>query len=683
MTPRFLLSLMLLVPALHAAGVKVQFDPSKPEIGPFPTDFLTAPATNTRTAKRVRLPQPADCSARPNDCQEAWLLNDFDGFNPQARVRVKFSGPINPETLKEGVLLVARENLTQDEPGVHKDGDVIRLNQIVYDSTTNTAYGKPDTAMDQHRRYLLVVTEAVKDLAGDPVESDDAFAACAGSLEGYCGSLVSAIFGITVNGRIAAASVFSTMSATAWLEKARDQLTNVTTAVTPNSGRSLFNISEFNSLTFRQQVRTSPSTFEDLSVPTLLLLGVRAAYFGSYSSPNYLSSGRTIEAAPSAGDLPPAPNTAQVDFHSFLPSGTKPASGYPVVIYGHGLGDSRFGAPTLLGPVFAGDGMATIAISAVGHGYGPGSALVLGGANPVTIPAPGRGVDLNNDGRIESNEGCAALASSPFGLRDCLRQTAVDILQLVRVIRAGLDVDGDGVADFDPERIYYAGQSLGSLYGTMLLAVEPNLKAAVLNSGGGSVIELSRWSLTLADRTAQNLRLRLPSLPAAEEYVLRNQPVKVVSNPAAIESQNALEMLEWIQAEGDPASFAVHLKPTPLPGVAEKRILWQFAWGDRTVPNPSQSALIRYANMKDSTWVYRNDKARAAAPTLPLDPHTYLTDFTGISLVIARATQSQMSGFLSTDGVSVRNPNNGLTALLRDIFEQPETLPEELNYLEK
>ena len=50
--------------------------------------------------------------------------------------------------------------------------------------------------------------------------------------------------------------------------------------------------------------------------------------------------------------------------------------------------------------------------------------------------------------------------------RDGLRQTVVDLMQLVREIQVGVDVDGDGTADLDASRIYYFGQSFGGIYGT-------------------------------------------------------------------------------------------------------------------------------------------------------------------------------------------------------------------------
>src|SRR5262245_9721565 len=106
MLQKALFSLITLAFPLLGASVKVLFDPAKPETGPFPTDFLTAPSTTTKTTRRVRMPAPPDCAATPNACQDAWLASDFDGFNVQSRVRVRFSARINPDTIQSGIYLV-------------------------------------------------------------------------------------------------------------------------------------------------------------------------------------------------------------------------------------------------------------------------------------------------------------------------------------------------------------------------------------------------------------------------------------------------------------------------------------------------------------------------------------------------------------------------------------------------
>ena len=53
-----------------------------------------------------------------------------------------------------------------------------------------------------------------------------------------------------------------------------------------------------------------------------------------------------------------------------------------------------------------------------------------------------------------------------------------------------MDFDGDGVADLDPARIFYLGQSRGGQYGTTFRAVEPRVRVGVLNGTGGSNAEI-------------------------------------------------------------------------------------------------------------------------------------------------------------------------------------------------
>src|SRR5262249_59112091 len=112
-------------------------------------------------------------------------------------------------------------------------------------------------------------------------------------------------------------------------------------------------------------------------------------------------------------------------------------------------------------------GIATIAINVVGHGFGPLSTLTVKptvGA-PVTFLEGGRGVDQDGDGIIGNNEGIsAAPPRSIIQDRDGQRQTVADLMQLVRVIEVGMDVSGDGGTALGPSRIYYFWQSLRRFY---------------------------------------------------------------------------------------------------------------------------------------------------------------------------------------------------------------------------
>src|SRR5207237_1491580 len=106
----------------------------------------------------------------------------------------------------------------------------------------------------------------------------------------------------------------------------------------------------------------------------------------------------------------------------------------------------------------------------------------------------------------------AAPPNGIVGNRDGLRQTVADLMQLVRVIQAGMDVDGDGVNDLNGGRIYYFGQSFGGIYGTKFIAVEPAVRAGVRNVPGGAIIEIARLSRAFRGLVGFALVTRVSSL---------------------------------------------------------------------------------------------------------------------------------------------------------------------------
>ncbi len=694
LAPSAFLCLLLTAPSVcPAAGLR--FEPLNPEVGPFPTDALTVPDASQKTGRRVNLPLP-DCAAPGTRCVELAAVNQLDGFNLRPRLRLRFTAPINPDSLRDGVYFIALDNLTNEEYGLQREGQPVPINEVIWDPATNTGYAKADFILDQHRRYLLVVSDAVRDSTGQPVTADAAFSACiSGAVSGdYCAALARAVTTAAASfapRRIIGASVFTTMSATAWLEKARAQLVEAPLSVHPAAATSVFRAAGLATLAWNRQVGVNPPRFNELRFPMEpgLIAGVGRIAFGAFSSPRWLDDRQSIPATPTGAAVPLPAAASEIQFTAYLPDADKPANGYPVVIFGHGLGDSRFGGPTGVAGQLAQAGLATLAISAFGHGYGPESTLTLidRTGNAVTVPGGGRGVDTNGDGRIDAFEGCVSTTTGA-ALRDCLRQTALDLAQLVRAIRAGIDLDGDGVVDLDASRIYYAGQSLGSLYGVVFNAIEPATGAAVLNVGGGSVVEIARWS-----QSFQSLAAAVLGTALNDNYVLPYQPAKVNNVAGAIDLQNLLELYEWMGMPGDPLAYAPHLRASTLPGVPVKPVMWQIARADRTVPNTASYSLIRAANMRESTWLYRHDLARPVAPDLPVNPHTYLLLFANLdqdsvslgglrATAISFVTQQQMAGFLSTAGAEMPDPNGLAIRLLfgRSLFEIPASLPVDPGY---
>ncbi len=587
-----LLSLFLALSVQAAPAVRVLFGPASPGVGPFPADALTVADLAQKTGLRMNMPQP-DCLAEPSTCEEIGRVNQLDGFGIEPRLRVRFSGPINPDTLRDGIFLVWLEDLANEEAGPPPSGQVTPIISVSYDPATNTAFAEPERVLSQHSRYALVVTNAVRDTEGDPVVPDPAFLACIGRRpDNYCSLLADAIPRVSMYSRpprlVAGGSVFTTMTVTGWLEKARAAIQGSPINFQRAQPRSIFNIADLSALALRAHTGVNPPVFTTVLLTIITqLAGMDRIAFGSFWSPNFLDENQVIANVPT-GDAVALPSTSrEIFFHVYLPAIPPPQAGYPAVIVGHGVNGERFSTTARVASEMAAKGIAVIGVNAVGHGYGPQTKLALTetSSNKVEIAAGGLAVDMDGNGKYSSQEGCVLLNSpNAIGYRDCSRQTVLDIMQLIRAIQAGIDLDGDGVVDLDRERIYYAGISQGAVFGPILTAVEPGIQAAAFTSGAGSVVDTFRWK---KEGTATYLlKTRQPPLfnkgPQDYDYdwPLRDEPVRIISIPGAIALQEYLERLEWFTITGDPLGYAPHLRTSPLPGVPVKRALFQFVIGD-------------------------------------------------------------------------------------------------------
>jgi hypothetical protein len=339
-------------------------------------------------------------------------------------------------------------------------------------------------------------------------------------------------------------------------------------------------------------------------------------------------------------------------------------------------------------------------INAAGHGFGPLGTLTVNQAagEPVTFLAGGRGIDQNGDDVFADNEGfTSARPRSVVFFADGIRQTVADLMQLVRVIEVGVDVDGDGSPDLDPARTYYHGLSLGGNYGTVLLAVDPSVQAGVLNVPGAPIIENRRLSPGNRPFLGRLLDTRIPSLinppgltsiggipvggPHFDENLpLRNQPPVVNTVAGATAIQEVLDRIVWASQSGSPVAFAPHLRWAPLPGMPAHAVIYQFAKGDQNAPNPNTTAILRAGALAEQTSYYRNDLAFAEDPAVPKDPHGYIANITSANplvAAIARGAQDQIAAFFASDGKEVIHPEP------KRFFEVPlqGPLPEDLNFI--
>ena len=252
-------------------------------------------------------------------------------------------------------------------------------------------------------------------------------------------------------------------------------------------------------------------------------------------------------------------------------------------------------------------------------------------------------------------------------------------MQLVREVEVGIDVDGDGVPDLNAQRIYYSGQSFGGIYGTILLGVEPNIKAGVPNVAGGSIVEVARLGgfrplvgIGLATRIPSLINVSDPSGIAFNENIpLRNLPPVINNVAGALEIARDLDRLEWVQQAGNPVAYAPFIRKQPLAGNAAKPVIFQFAKGDKTVPNPTTTAILRAGDLADRATLFRNDLAFLNNAAVPKNPHTFLSNI-GVAAAAnyAVGAQQQIAVFFATHGGVTIDPDGP-----GPFFEVPVVLP--------
>jgi hypothetical protein len=693
----------------QANGVHALFDLDQRETGPFPTNIFTVADPEHKTGRRVNLPYP-DCAVRVSDCEDVDVINTLDGFGLQPRVSIPFDGPIDPDSVSSDSVFLLDLNA----------GSKIGVNQVVWDPATLTLHVESDALLDQHARYGVIVTNRVVDAAGAPVQTTHDFRTYPSNestphwYKKDLDDAIRAAFDVGVQRHeIVAASVFTTMSITPVMERLRDEVKAGTPApanflLGPAGERTAFSLAALSSIQSRPQTGVNPVALADpmaLDLATLKVVpgSIQTIAYGSFESPQYLTRPDAI--LPSVGTLaetPPLQGYETVYLTVLLPSGMRPAGGWPVAIVAAPAGTSRNVGTHLLAAFNAAQGIATIGITSPGSGFGPESTLTvnLTAGGSLTFREGGRSYDQDSNNAIGAAEG--STAARPFtwtvGDRDTSRQAAVDLLQLVRIIQLGVDVDGDGSMDLDPNRIYFTGISGGSGYGTIFLALEPDVHVALLRPAGMSP-EHGRWApARRANFLGTQLAARIPSLinppgltaidgvavgaPRFDENKpLRDRPSVTNTVDGALAIQEAFELHEWGQQAGQsPIPWAQYLRKAPLTGVEPKAVLLQFATADQQAVNPGNLAFMRAGDLFSAATLYRHDLAFAIDPTIPKNPHMapYLvTSPNALFRSVARGLQTQMATFFASHGTIVVTPSPA------GLFEVPVQGPlvEDLNFI--
>ncbi|MBI5511148.1 MAG: hypothetical protein HY903_20500 [Deltaproteobacteria bacterium] len=241
---------------------------------------------------------------------------------------------------------------------------------------------------------------------------------------------------------------------------------------------------------------------------------------GDYTSPNLLDAGGgTFDIDLATGRVAAQQNS--IRFLLAVPKKEYGHAPFPVALYCHGYTSLKLEALAFAGGL-AKFGIATFAIDAPSHG------LPLGGEYDVIINGlleqlGGEGLlpffdaikkdrarDLNNDSLTEP--GGDFWTYDMFHTRDIVRQTVVDYMQAIRVLRrfdgvslATYDANGDGAlndlaGDFNHDGVpdiggpatkyYVLGTSMGGINSSIIGAIDPAITTAAPISPGGGLLEV-------------------------------------------------------------------------------------------------------------------------------------------------------------------------------------------------
>jgi dienelactone hydrolase len=680
-------------PSVAATGVSVRQDYADPATSPFPSDRLTARDWTNYTFRRVNLPKP-DCAVRPNDCEDIDVINTLDGFSTQPRIAVPFTGDIDPASVSSSTIYLLNLGDTLSLRGF---GQKVGINQVVWDSASRTLAFESDELLQPHSRYLLVVTDGVRDAGGHRIVAGS-FGAGNGQGE-YHNDLHRAAQALQLGPqKVVAASLFTTQSIATDLVKIMRRIKQSMPSAADfmigrNGGaapvRALFPLATLGSVQFARQSGTAPAFAPPAALPITALTGVGHLAYAKFRSPDYLNSQRIIPATGTLTGMPQPTGSNELVLQLFLPAGPKPAAGWPVAIFAHGGGSSQYGGLWRVAGALAQQGVALLSINLVGNGGGALGTLAVAqaGLPNIIVDAGGRGIDLDGNGLIDGQEGSRPLAPlTALFNRDGLRQSAADFMQLVRQVEVGIDADGDGRADLDRSRIFFVGQSTGGSVAAMVLGVEPNIRAGVLNVTGGSGPEQQRLG-AIRPIFGQTLAARVPSLINVggtsgfefdENIPFRDLPPVTRDVPGAMVIAQLIDRLEWAQQSANPVAYAPLIRKQPLPGSMPKPLIVQLAKGDKNAPNPTSWALLRDGDLAERTTFFRNDLTFLANPLFPKDPHFFLTTATGVPAPVALAAHHQIATFFASDGAQIIDPDG-----TGPLFETPIPLPlqEALNFI--
>ena len=674
------------------AVITARFDPSVGVV-PLPNNLLLSGTTD------LTLNIPVANPANFGDPQVA--LNALDGWSTVSPWSFSFSAAAKVSTVAGGASVHVFE-VTLTGPGGGVTGVVRELAspaEYVVAPQSSDSTGKsfaivPTKPLKQLTSYMAVITTGVTDAAGNDATPDTTYflskrtsALCTAGkstdplLDNATACALEPLRQLTNSQLGAAASkgitpdkvvvswVATTQSTTVVLAALESKIVQTPAATT--------------------HFAPTGKTLGDLGVG---LAPIADIYIGTIDLPYYLTAGSKTNPAPALGSfwkaapggyVPPfnaaglSPTSTNVTFANPFPvatgtetvpvlvtipnaaSGkTRPAAGWPIVIFQHGITRNRTDM-FAISQAMSAQGFAVIAIDAPLHGLPSTNPFYINTTPFAQLGAHERTFDIDiakNDGSAcpTGQSVCPDGVADPSGSyfinlsslltsRDNIRQAVADLLVLSHSI-ASMDVNGDGTKDFDSGKIDFTGQSLGSIIGTAFTAIDTSVHQIVLNVPGGGIPYLLAASPTFGPRIRAGLAASgvTAGTPAFDQFL-----------GAAQQSVDS----------ADPINFAYMLANRTV--LLQEVVGTSAATSDQVIPNAVVGAplggtepLIAALNLSPITATVQSATGVRGAVRFTQGNHGSLLDPTQAPAVTVEM-QTEMASFDASQGtvVQVANPS--------------------------
>ncbi len=614
------------------------------DVGPYPNDIYNRVAAGTGSTLAVpeKITSPL-----------AAAVNTLDGFATTAAITAPFNAPVDPATLipfdftaptgTETVFVLDATNSVPLRPGVDYE---LQL------STSAGADGSvvefvPLVPLAPQTTYAFFLTSGIQSTAGVAAGADLVFGAvrdthlAGGSSVPGTPALDPLFPAITplIDAGIGLLGLPGESIVSAW-SMTTQSITDVLDAVVATA-------SDRPHLLVSAGISTA-----DISA---LLPGIADIYVGYIEVPYYgdpqdalgsvwVNSDFVPPTAANAAPLPRVP-ALRIPLMATLPGGAseqaKPADGWPVVIYQHGVTTDRT-TVLAIADAFASQGFAVVAIDLPLHGVtDPQNPFFQGPGNPSPLNVFGnneRHFYLDNidavgqpipDGVIDDGRQIFNI-SNPLNARDHIRQAVADLLELTATVPL-IDFDGDTLPDLDGNRIHHLSMSLGSAFSSVFLGLDATTRSATMSS------PFATWSKILTDPEAVAFGAPIRAGLAAAGLV-----------QGTVGFDNFVRDLQTIVDSADSANYAA--TATALHPIHVLEVL-----GDDRVPNGPTDFIANLWGLADVT---------AAAPVLfdaggargivrfTSGAHSSLLDPTPAPAVTAEM-QRQMVTFAASNGTLI------------------------------